>query len=261
MNILAIGDIVGSNGRDALMRVLDDLKNQYNIDLVIANGENASGGAGITYSAAQEIYKAGVDIITMGNHTWRKKEVLGFIDSETRLVRPANFPQDVPGKGSTIVRVKDKTIAIINLCGRVYMDMLIDCPFRVAGREIKALRDRADIIIVDFHAEATSEKIAMAWHLDGKVTILFGTHTHVQTADERIYPKGTAYITDIGMTGPYNSVIGTEKEIALKTFTTQISEPYKVAAGDSIINGIVYDIEETTNKVIKMQRINILVKE
>src|SRR5918993_2930501 len=208
MRILFIGDIVGRPGRELVRQGLGALVDHHQIDLVIANAENAAAGSGITREIGDQILEWGVDVMTSGNHIWSKKEAIDYIGTEPRLLRPANFPASVPGNGSYLARSADgRSVGVINVMGRVFM-LNIDDPFAVVLREIEALRQRTRVVIVDFHAEATSEKIAMGWHLDGKVTAVFGTHTHVQTADERILPHGTAYITDVGMTGPHDSIIG-----------------------------------------------------
>lgn len=254
MILLAIGDIVGNPGRKIVKELLPKFRKDYGADLVIANGENAAGGFGITYTVAQELYSYGIDVITMGNHVWSKKEIMSFIDEDKRIIRPANLPDKLPGKGSTIIELFNYKVGIINLLGRVYMEPA-DSPFNSALKEIEILKEKAEIIIVDFHAEATSEKLAMAWFLDGKANIVFGTHTHVQTADERILPNGTGYITDLGMTGPYNSIIGVEKDIIIKKFVTQIPDKFEVAKGEAQFNAVVFNIDDKTRKVSSIERI------
>ncbi|HQE67654.1 MAG TPA: TIGR00282 family metallophosphoesterase, partial [Bacillota bacterium] len=219
MNILFIGDVVGRPGRNYLCTNLKRLVEENNIDFVIINGENSAGGVGITRSTYDELLGMGADIITLGNHSWAKKEVLEFIEDAERLIRPANYPEGTPGKGFRIAEKAGKRIAVINLSGRVFMDC-IDCPFKAADKILNELKNEADVIIVDFHAEATSEKLAMGWYLDGRVHAVLGTHTHVQTSDERILPGGTAYITDVGMTGPIDSILGVEKETVIRKFIT-----------------------------------------
>src|SRR5580765_7709124 len=218
MRILFIGDVVGRPGRQLIKTGLAALVSRYEVDLVIANAENAAAGFGITRDIGEELLDLGVDVMTSGNHIWDKKEALDYIGIEPRLLRPAHSPAGAAGNGSYRARTRDgRSVGVVNVMGRVFM-LNIDDPFTVVLREIDALRERTRIIFVDFHAEATSEKIAMGWHLDGKVTALVGTHTHVQTADERILPKGTAYLTDAGMTGPHDSIIGVEVEPALARF-------------------------------------------
>lgn len=255
MKVLFIGDIVGNPGRKTLKEMLAVLKKEMQYDFCIANSENAAGGRGITYVVAQELYKLGIDAITLGNHVWAKSEVLNFIDSDPKIVRPANFPQELPGKGSTIISNGKTQIGILNLMGRVYMDN-IDCPFRAADRELAYLKSYVKAIIVDMHAEATSEKCALAWHLDGKVSCVLGTHTHVQTADERILPFGTGYITDVGMTGPYEGIIGVDREIILEKFLTHMPVRFEVAKGITQFNAVIVDIDENTGKTIKIERIS-----
>lgn len=254
MNLLAIGDIVGNPGRKVVKELLPKIRRDFNIDMVIANGENSAGGFGITYTVAQELYSYGVDVITMGNHVWSKKEIMSFIDEDSRIVRPANFPEELPGRGSTIVELFNYKVAVINLIGRVFMDPA-DSPFNSALKEIEKCKDEADLIIVDFHAEATSEKLAMGWFLDGRANVVFGTHTHVQTADERILSNGTGYITDLGMTGPYNSIIGVEKDIIVKKFVTQIPEKFETAKGEAQFNAVVFEIDDKSRNVVSIKRI------
>ena len=258
MNILIIGDIVGKPGMEAVKRHISDLKERYNIDFTVANGENSADGMGITKNILKDLYTLGVDAVTMGNHTWGKKEIFSFIDEEERLIRPANYAEGVCGKGSTLLNSKGKKIGVINLIGRVNTGGSYDSPFTVADREIEKLkRNSADIIIVDFHAEATAEKKALAYYLKDKVNILFGTHTHVQTADEIIYDTGMGYITDVGMTGPKNSIIGMEYDAAMKRFLTQIPERYSCANGPFMLNGVVFEIDEESKKVTNIIRINL----
>ncbi len=243
MRILFIGDIVGKTGRTCLKNVLPKLKNEMSFDLIIANGENAAGGAGITESVFFELRDVGVDVVTGGNHTWDQKDIYNFIDREPRLLRPANYPEETtPGSGSVIIeRKKGKLkIAVINLIGRVFMRPS-DCPFRTADKIIPVLKEKTDYIIVDFHAEATSEKQAMGWYLDGRVNAVIGTHSHVQTADDRILTKGTAYITDVGMVGLYNSILGVDKGGPLKRFLTQMPHKLSISDGTSLFNALIVE--------------------
>ena len=257
MNILLIGDIVGKPGIEAVKNQLSSLKTKYQIDFTIANGENAADGMGITKNILYELYQYGVDCVTMGNHTWGKKDIFSFIDEEERLIRPANYAESVPGKGSVVLMAKGKKIGVINLIGRVNTGGTFDSPFDAADREIQKVKEKgAEIIIVDFHAEATAEKIAMGYYLREKANIVFGTHTHVQTADERIYDTGMGYITDIGMTGPKNSIIGMEYEAAMKRFLTQIPERYSCASGEAMLNAVVFMYDEETKKITNIERIN-----
>ena len=256
MRILAVGDIVGESGVRKLKSELPRIKNTENIDFVITNGENSAGGMGINEKNFNDILEAGTDIVTMGNHTWGKKDIFKFIDHK-QLLRPANYPKGVVGKGLGIYECKDKKIAVMNFMGRVDINILTENPFLLAKEMVDELQGKVDIIVIDFHAEATAEKIAMARYLDGKVTCIFGTHTHVQTADEQILPNGTGYITDIGMTGPKNSVIGMDAEVSIKRFETTLPEKYKLAEGECILNAVIFDIDETNNKVTDIKRIYI----
>ncbi len=257
VNLLFIGDIVGKPGRQAIARDLHRLVDRYSIDIVIANGENASGGFGITAETARELFACGVHLFTSGNHIWDKKEALEYLKREERIIRPANYPEGAPGKGSTVVVTPGGTkVGVINLEGRVFMNNL-DCPFKIAEKEIAALSAVTNVILVDFHAEATSEKISLGWYLDGKVSAVVGTHTHVQTADERILPGGTAYITDVGMTGAFDSVIGVRKDEPIYKFLTQLPAKFEVAKKDLRLNGVVMTIDETSGKALSIERVNI----
>lgn len=255
MRLLVIGDIVGRSGRRAVKVNLSGLRREFKLDLVIANGENAAGGKGITKEVAQELFSSGVDVLTMGNHVWNKKEAYEYISRETRIVRPANYPPGTPGSGTGIYDTPGNLkVGVINLAGRVFMPA-IDCPFRKADEIVARVKEKARVIIVDFHAEATSEKVAMGWYLDGRVSAVVGTHTHVQTADERILPGGTAYITDLGMTGPMDSVIGVKKEIIIDKFITQIPQHFDVATGTFQFNGAVIEVNEDTGEAVSIERI------
>lgn len=256
MKILAVGDIVGENGLNKLKELLPNLKQRERIDFVIVNGENVAGGMGITEKLFKQILFAGADVVTLGNHTWSKKDIFNFIDDE-KILRPANYPKDVVGKGINIYKCKNKKIAVINLIGRTNMGVLSENPFIVADEIINKIKEKADIIVLDFHAEATAEKIAMAQYLDGRVNIIFGTHTHVQTADECVLPKGTAYITDIGMTGPINSVIGMDKKASIKRFVTTLPEKYKIAEGESKFNGCIFELNDENSRTEKITRVNL----
>ena len=254
MKILAIGDLVGNCAIKELKEKLPELRKNENIDFVIVNGENVAEGMGMTEKNFHDILAQNVNTITMGNHTWGKKDIFKFID-HPQIIRPANYSKPVPGKGYGIYECKGKKICVINLIGRVDMNVLSENPFLCAKSIIEKVKHQADIIIVDFHAEATAEKIAMSYYLDGEVTIIFGTHIHVQTADEKILSKGTAYITDLGMTGPKNSVIGMNIEASVKRFEKTLPEKYKIAEGECMLNGVVFDINEENNKVTKIKRI------
>ena len=253
MKILAVGDLIGNVGVNELKNRLKQIREKEQIDFVIVNGENSAEGMGITEKNFKDILSQNVDVITMGNHTWGKKDIFKFID-HPKLIRPANYPKGVVGKGYNIYNCKNKKIAVINLIGRVDINVLSENPFIIAKEIIEKIKNQADIIIVDFHAEATAEKIAMGHYLDGKVTVVYGTHTHVQTADEQILPKGTAYITDIGMTGPKNSVIGMDIQASIKRFETTLPERYKIATGECMFNGVIFDIDDT-NKAISVTRV------
>jgi metallophosphoesterase (TIGR00282 family) len=257
MKILFIGDIVGKPGRKALKKGLSDLKSKLKVDFVIANVENAAGGFGITRSVAEEMFSLGVDLFTSGNHIWDKKEAVTYITKENRLLRPANYPGEVPGYGSIVMNTPaGEKVAVLNISGRVFMHPL-DCPFKAAKRELPALKEQAKVIIVDFHAEATSEKSAIGWYLDGEVSAVVGTHTHVQTADEKILPNGTAFITDVGMTGPVNSVIGVDKEQIIRKFLTNIPTRFETAKGETVLSGVLLDINSKTGTAKKIQRLQI----
>lgn len=255
MKILAVGDIVGLNGLNKLKEILPNLKQREKIDFVIVNGENVAGGMGITEKDFKQMVFSGADVVTLGNHTWSKKDVFNIIDNE-KLLRPANYPKDVVGKGYNIYKYKNKKIAVINLIGRTNMGVLSENPFLEADNIIKEIKDKTDYIIIDFHAEATAEKIALANYLDGKVNIIYGTHTHVQTADEMVLPKGTAYITDIGMTGPSDSVIGMDKKASIKRFVTTLPEKYKIADGESKFNSCLFELDDESGRIEKITRIN-----
>ncbi len=256
MKILAVGDIVGRSGIQKLKESLPCLLQENQIDFCLVNGENAADGMGITEKMYRDILKLNVDVVTMGNHTWGKKEIFGFIE-EKNIVRPANYPENNPGKGYTILEKKGKKIAVINLIGRVTMGILSENPFLIAKKIIEEIKSEVDIILVDFHAEATAEKIALGYYLDGEATVVFGTHTHVQTADEKILPKGTAYITDIGMTGPKHSIIGMDIEVSFKRFETSLPERYKLAEGPAMLNSCLFEIDDVSNQVIKIERLNL----
>ncbi|MGE5371095.1 MAG: TIGR00282 family metallophosphoesterase [Solirubrobacterales bacterium] len=255
MKILFVGDIVGRPGRQIVAQQLDAIRKEYGIDYVVANGENAAGGRGITRDTANELYAAGVEVLTMGNHVWDNKDILRFIDDEPRLVRPANYPGDCPGRGYAIYSgPRGYRVLIINLSGRVYMNNL-DCPFRTADEILRRTQGQYDLALVDFHGEATSEKQAMGWYLDGRVTAVVGTHTHVQTADERLLPNGTAFITDVGMSGPLDSILGVRVDQVLTRFMTQRPAPFEVAAGPVQLDAVCIELDDTTLKPTGITRI------
>lgn len=256
MKLLFIGDIVGKPGRGAIKTLLPGLVKKHNISLVIANAENAAGGSGITPPIAKELKGYNLDVITSGDHIWKRREIIEILDQEPTILRPLNYPKETPGYGSTIVELAESgvKIGVINLVGRVFMQP-VECPFRASREEIEKIRKTTPNIIVDMHAEATSEKIALGWHLDGLVTAVMGTHTHVQTADEKILPEGSAYITDVGMTGPFDSVIGRKKEQILTRFVTQMPTRFQMAEGDVRLNAVIVDFDEKTGKANSIERI------
>jgi 2',3'-cyclic-nucleotide 2'-phosphodiesterase len=257
VRLLFIGDIVGRPGRDVVRKGLGALVERHGIDLVIANAENAAGGFGVTREVGDEILGCGVDVMTSGNHIWDKREAIDYIGTEPRLLRPANFPAGTPGHGSYLARTADgRAVGVINVMGRVFMPILDD-PFAVVKREIEALQGRTRILVVDLHAEATSEKLAMGWHLDGQITLLVGTHTHVQTADDRILPKGTAYITDVGMTGPHDSIIGVEPEAALARFLTGMPVRLETATGNPRLNAVIVSADAATGRAASIERLDL----
>lgn len=252
MNVLFIGDVVGRPGRTAMQDILPRLRSEYAIDFAIANGENAAAGFGITQRLLTEFLDAGIDCVTTGNHVWAQKEVETFIGNEVRLLRPANYPTGVPGRGVGVYPTPEGySVAVANLCGRVFMTTL-ECPFAWVDRELSGLRERADAVIIDFHAEATSEKQAFARHVDGMASAVVGTHTHVQTADAQILPAGTAYITDCGMTGPIDSVIGTQIDAAMRRFRTQMPTRFSVASGATQVCGVVISISPDSKKALQV---------
>lgn len=258
MKLLFIGDIVARPGRDLIRRHVRALAAHHSADLVIANGENAAGGAGITRDNTLEILSAGVDVITTGNHVWDKRETLEFIGNEPRLIRPANFPEGTPGTGSYVATAKNgERVGVINVMGRVFM-LAIDDPFRVVNQEVERMTAAGvRVIFVDFHAETTSEKLSMSYWLDGKVSAVVGTHTHVQTADERILAGGTACLTDVGMTGPHDGVIGMDKAVSIARFTTAMPARFESATGDPRLNGVVITVEPSTGKATAIERISL----
>lgn len=243
MKIFFIGDIMGSPGRKAISALLHKVVDKYRVDLVVANCENASGGIGITPEVAEQLFQMGIDVMTSGNHIWKHKEIKPYLEANDRLLRPANYPAGTPGRGLTIIETAaGESAAVLNLEGRIFMNPL-DCPFRTADRELAALPPEVKVILVDMHAEATSEKLAMGWYLDGRVSAVIGTHTHVQTADERILPGGLGYLTDAGMTGPGDGIIGMDREVIIDRFLSQLPQKFKVAGQNIQLQGVVLDIE------------------
>jgi metallophosphoesterase (TIGR00282 family) len=261
MKLLFIGDIFGKPGREIARRAIPALVASRAIDLVVANVENTAAGFGVTGDLADAVLEMGVDVMTSGNHVWDKKEILEYMPRQPRLLRPANFPAGAPGRGSYLARTRTgEPVGVLNLMGRVFMTPLDD-PFATALREIDALRSKTKVILVDFHAEATSEKIAMGWHLDGRATAVIGTHTHVQTADERILPKGTAYITDAGMTGPHDSIIGVTVEAALGRFLNAMPAKFEAATGGARLNAVLVTADAATGRATAIERLNLSAQE
>ncbi len=254
MRILVIGDIIGKPGREAVRELLPDLLHEYRLDLVVANGENTAGGLGLTPDTAQELFDSGIDVITSGNHIWHHKEILPYLDGNLPILRPLNYPPAAPGRGYLF---RDNVL-VVNLIGRTFIGDF-DCPFRAMDKLLAEFNDKAKVIIVDFHAEATSEKVAMGWYLDGRVSALLGTHTHVGTIDSRILSRGTAYVTDIGMVGPKDSVIGDDVDSVLKRFLTQIPRRLPVGKGRVSFDAIFVEVDEDTSKAIAIKRIGRLV--
>ncbi len=256
MRILMVGDVVGRTGRYFFMEQTPELKQKKSIDMVVVNGENAAHGKGLTPNIFDELITGGADVVTSGNHIWDNSNVLRIIDEEPFLIRPANYPEDSPGRGFCIFPVGKKKIGVINLAGRTFMPPL-DCPFRLGDKLLNSLKKHCDIILADFHAEATSEKLAFANYFDGRLTAVVGTHTHVQTADEKILPKGTAYISDLGMVGAENSILGMAAEPVIKRFLTGRPGKFEVAEGAAIYCAALIHIDDTTNKAVKIERIQI----
>ncbi len=257
MKVLFIGDVVGKPGRQAVKSLLPNLKNLYKIDLVIANGENAAAGFGINEKTANDLFAAGVNVITTGNHVWDKKEAMPYIFKESRILRPLNYPIGTPGQGSIICTLESGLkVAVLCVSGRVFMNLL-ECPFRTAKATVEEISTETNLIFIDFHAEATSEKTAFGYYLDGMVTAVVGTHTHVQTADEKILPHGTAYITDVGMTGPEDSIIGIDKGQIIQRFLDHMPRKYEVPTGRTMLNAIVIEANEKTGRAKAVQRIKL----
>ncbi len=254
MRVLIVGDVCGRPGRAAFTKYTAQIRQKYSIDIVVVNGENSAGGKGITRKSLDALYHAGADIVTSGNHVWDKREVLDFIDQEPFLIRPANYPEGAPGKGYCIYPFKAKNIGVINLSGRAFMPDM-DCPFQKIEDVLYEIKEKCNIILLDMHAETTSEKMAMGWYLDGRVNAVVGTHTHIQTADERMLPHGTAYITDLGMVGPWNSVLGVKKECILERFTTCRPVRFDLAEGPNVYSAVIVEIDDVTNKSVSIERL------
>ena len=259
MNILIIGDVVGNPGRAIMKKALPVVLKKYDVDYCIANVENAAGGFGVTKEICDEILDMGVDCMTSGNHIWDKREIIPIVDQIPQLLRPLNYPAGQPGHGSYVGRGKDShvPVAVLNLSGRVFMNGAMDDPFTLGAREVETLRKEAAVIIVDMHAEASSEKTAMAYHLDGTVSAVVGTHTHVPTCDHRILPKGTAYLTEVGMVGPSESVIGIKKEIAIEKFLTQMPRRFEVAPGPCVFSAVLFEVDAAAGKALSIERLRL----
>ena len=258
MRILILGDVMGRPARRAARELVPGLAAQEKADLVVANAENAAGGMGVDVKSAGELFSAGIHVLTSGNHIWKKKEIFPYLDAEPRLIRPGNFPVGAPGRGWCEWRDRNgMTALIINLQGRVFMPNHVDDPFRCVDAILKEHRQYSPVVIVDMHAEATSEKSAMGWYLDGRASVVFGTHTHIQTADERVLPGGTAYITDLGMCGPFDSVIGMEKETVIKGFLSQLPRPFEVAQDHVVLQGVIVDVDEQSGKAREIRRLRV----
>jgi len=256
LTVICVGDVFGEPGRRAIQLLLPKLKKQHEADLAVVNVENSASGFGVTPLIARTFLEQGVDVMTSGNHIWDKKEIIEYIGKENLLLRPANYPPGTPGAGSIVIKAGPHKVAVLNLMGRVFLPQL-DCPFRKADEELERLRAETPIIVVDMHAEATSESQAMGWHLDGRVSVVVGTHRHVQTADERLLPKGTAYITDLGLTGPTDSVIGVEPELALARFLSGMPNRFEPAKGPAMLQGAVIRIDPETGRGLSIERLRV----
>jgi metallophosphoesterase (TIGR00282 family) len=257
MRVLILGDVMGRPARRAVRDLVPSLIEKEEIDLVIANAENSAGGMGVDIKSAKELLSAGVQVLTSGNHIWKKKEIYPFLDEQESLIRPANYPAGAPGKGWCVWQHNGLRALVINVQGRVFMPNHVEDPFRCVDEILKQQGSRSPVVIVDMHAEATSEKYAMGWYLDGRASIVFGTHTHVQTADERILPNGTAYITDLGMCGPFDSVIGMEKDTVIRGFITQLPRQFEVAQDNVVLQGVITDIDEESGKARAIRRLRV----
>ncbi|MFH1857750.1 MAG: TIGR00282 family metallophosphoesterase [Candidatus Omnitrophota bacterium] len=256
MKILVLGDIVGEPGRKMIAARVPRLREEEEIDFVVANGENIAGGSGLTFQTSRELLGSGVDCLMTGDHVWDKKEIVEAIEQEKRILRPVNYPDGVPGRGAVVLETRSgRPVGVINTIGRVFMRDAFDCPFRTTEKAAAQLRKQTPFILVDIHAEATSEKVALGWYLDGKVSAVFGTHTHIQTSDEKILPKGTAYITDLGMTGAYHSVLGREIQRVVDRFLTQMPQRFELATDDVQLHGAVIELDDTTGLALSIRRI------
>jgi 2',3'-cyclic-nucleotide 2'-phosphodiesterase len=254
LRILFVGDVVGKPGREAIRQLLPGLRRRHEVDFAVVNIENAAGGFGFTPEIGREVLEAGADCLTSGNHVWKKREAYGYIDSEPRMLRPANFPDGVPGRGYGLYVVGGMQIAVASLMGRIFMEPL-RCPFRMLDEIWERIRGETSVLFVDFHAETTSEKLALGWYAAGRATAVIGTHTHVQTADERILPGGTAYLTDVGMTGPVNGVLGVEADRVIEKFLTQMPVKFEVARGPVLLMAALVELDEHTGRAVRITRI------
>jgi hypothetical protein len=256
VTVLCVGDVFGESGRRCVQALLPRLRKQHEVDVAVVNVENAAAGFGVTPLIARTFLEQGVDVMTSGNHIWDRKEIIEYIVKENLLLRPANYPSGTPGVGSAVVKAGPHKVAVLNLMGRVFLPNL-DCPFRKADEEVARLREETPLVVVDMHCEATSESQAMGWYLDGRVSAVVGTHRHVQTADERVLPQGTAFITDLGMTGPVNSVIGVEPELAISRFLTQMPNRFEAAKGPAALHGAVIRIDPETGRALSIERVSV----
>lgn len=256
MKILCVGDIFGRAGRQVFDQVIDDLRREYEVDLVVANGENAAAGAGITSKIADQLFDAGVDVMTLGDHTWDKRDIYVYLDESGKpIIRPANFPEGAPGQGMVLHDTAKGKVAVLNLLGRTFMKYNVDCPFKMFDQLYERIANNVNVIVVDFHCETTSEKNAFGWYVDGRASVVFGTHTHIQTADEKILKQGTAYITDVGMTGPYDSVIGSTKEAIIQRFVTSLPCKFEAALNQAVLHGVVVEVDDQTGLAHSIERI------
>jgi metallophosphoesterase (TIGR00282 family) len=257
MRVLILGDVMGRPARRAVRDLVPQLIQNEEIDLVVANAENSAGGMGVDIKSAKELFAAGVQVLTSGNHIWKKKEIYSFLDEQDNLIRPANFPAGAPGRGWCVWQHNGRRALVINLQGRVFMPNHVEDPFRSADEILKQHGGGSAVVIVDMHAEATSEKYAMGWYLDGRASLVFGTHTHVQTADERIFPAGTAYITDVGMCGAFDSVIGLEKDTVIRGFITQLPRQFELAQDNVVLQGVMADIDDDSGRAQSIRRLRL----
>ncbi len=257
MRILILGDVVGRPARRAIRELVPGLTKKESIDLAIGNAENAAGGMGVDVKSAEELFASGLHVLTSGNHIWKKKEIFSYLEDHSYLLRPANYPEGAPGRGWCEWQKNGLKVLVVNVQGRVFMPNHVDDPFRCVDRILQQHNQHSRVVVVDMHAEATSEKNAMGWYLDGRASVVYGTHTHIQTADERVLPNGTAYITDIGMCGPFDSVIGIEKEVVIEGFLTQLPRKFEVAQDNIVLQGVIVDVDEGSGKARQIQRLRL----